>query len=150
MKPILPKLPIKYSKNHFKNLIFYQNNYSSTARLTKSMSCKKTSSFKKGNNSIFSNTNSSANLKIIGLKELFSHNNINSLNDVKTSIKDDYFSIIKNEQKELSPIKKNVIKDNKLNSIENYKYIHKTFRKENSFKNSEELNKINSFFKKKY
>ena len=148
MKPILPKLPIKYSKNHFKNLIFYQNNYSSTARLTKRMSCKKTSSFKKGNNSIFSNTNSSANLKIIGLKELFSHNNINSLNDVKTSIKDDYFSIIKNEQKELSPIKKNVIKDNKLNSIENYKYIHKTFRKENSFKNSEELNKINSFFKK--
>ena len=161
MNQIFPRLPIiKYPKLNPKNLNNSQNNESIPATLTKSMSCKKSTSFKKGNDSIFSLNNSSTNkLKIIGLKNIIYNkgtntNKLNSLNnESKTiSINEDYSSdfikkkkiFSKKDKYMISPGKNDTkIERNKLKSIESYQSLKKNnieFR--NKSKDSKKTNYI--------
>ena len=87
MKPILIKLPyIKFNNIYFQSSSNSKNNDSILATLTKSISLKKSTSLKKANKkaneSLFSIDNSSTNLKIIGLKNLFNNNSSNKQNSL--------------------------------------------------------------------
>ena len=163
-QPILPKLQILNSKNNIGKSIILKKENCITTRLKKSKSYKLTSTTsKKVNNSIILNT-SLKTFKIIGLKNLLNEPKKSVIINNKTkSIKQDFFSNIKEKQSSL--IGKNEIipidsynKEKNNMKIETYKFFTKTFRnyysnkKINSFKNNSNLiNPKNStlFFKSK-
>ena len=156
MKPsILPKLGIIHFKNTMEKPILLKDSTSNTERLKKSKSHKLIStSFKKVNNPILLH-NSFTNFKLIWLKNLLMEKKnqkiINNSNRAK-SIREGFFSIIKNNQSSL--IEKNdnsYIKKEKIEGNKNYQFFQKTFRnysksKENPYMNnySNNMNKKNS------
>ena len=163
-QPILPKLQIINSKNNISKPIILKKENCIPTRLKKSKSYKLTSTTsKKVNNSIILNI-SLKTFKIIGLKNLLNEPKKSVIINNKTkSIKQDFFSNIKEKQSSL--IGKNEIipidsynKEKNNMKIETYKFFTKTFRnycsnkKINSFKNnSSNINPKNStlYFKSK-
>ena len=144
MKSVLPKLKIINKDINLKNLDILNNYHSVTARLKKSKFYKSSSHLISKSKKPILLYNSSANLKLIGLKSLLNNkNNVNSFNNKSksNSIREDFFSIIKKEQ--LSLLKKNeelspIINDDtqeKKRVDEKYQFFRKYLR--------------NSFFKNK-
>ena len=153
---ILPKLKIIHFKTTMKKPIILKDSTSNTERLKKSKSHKLIStSFKKINNPILLH-NSFTDFKLIWLKNLLKDKKnqkiVDNTNRSK-SIREGFFSIIKNKQSSL--IEKNVdnsdIKKEKIENKENNQFFIKTFRnysknKVNPYMNnySNNMNKKNS------
>ena len=135
MRPILPKLPTE----RFQNKTLTKNNFLShiykTPRLTKSKSCKISSTSIKNNNSLLLNCSTNS-IKLLRLKNLISDKK-NSSND--KSIRQDFLSLMKKEQIFLS-------KNSSSSQTKNIKEI-----KENSNNNiNNNINNNNEFFLKTF